>query len=112
MAADHITLMIMVLGMATILTTMAGVTVPTTMVAVMLPITAGATTISNRIRITAIDIGQSTNRAHRKGAALATVRPFLRRFIFVSHFVAANIEHQYGWRSEDADRSPGLSAGV
>jgi len=45
--------MIMVLGMATILTTMAGVTVPTTMAGVL-------TTTNNRIRITAIDIGQST----------------------------------------------------
>jgi hypothetical protein len=62
MAADHITLMIMVLGMATILTTMAGVTVPTTMAGVMVPTTmAGVlTTTNNRIRITAIDIGQST----------------------------------------------------
>jgi len=61
MAADHITLMIMVLGMATILTTMAGVTVPTTMAGVL-------TTTNNRIRITAIDIGQSTK--VEKSAAL------------------------------------------
>ena len=54
----------------------ATVMLPPIIVEVTLPIMVGATTTSNRIRITATDIGQSTNRTHRKGAALETVRPF------------------------------------
>src|SRR5262245_3399589 len=62
MAADHITLMIMVL-MRTIMvpTILVGVIVPTIMAEV-------PTTTSNRIRITATDIGQSTKGPIENGA--------------------------------------------